>query len=504
MFRFLVLPLLLLFSATSANLVSAGDAEQEADKKRSAREEITRRIQDLQKHLVEATQAGKQELADKLKAEIKETVKEMATRQARAAKHGVEKAVHDQTEAMEKRIRQLREEGKPELAQRLTEHLKLLLQSRGQQNELQEQKEAEQARARQRAEAEEHKAEAEKRQAEAEKHKAEAEARLEKARLDAARRSVELRANTMHKEIAELRKKGEHERAEQLNRQMTETLSALRKRTLGDKLSGRPQPKAQRPEGRESPILDLRRQVLGLQKELEAITGRMEERIERESTARDRERLEQIQRETEMRKRKLEMERQRDRELRELEMREREMQARDRRAAEMRERFGAMEREIAELHEQGKHEQAEQLERELHEAAEHHHPHGEAERREVERRERIEHLEREIAELHEHGHHQEARRLEDELHSMHREMEHRRQPGGPDAEHREQLERRLHHLRTAAENLAAIGMHDVVKRLHEEAEDIERALHAPAPGLPGRFWSASTMNSRPCTGAWTS
>ncbi len=70
-----------------------------------------------------------------------------------------------------------------------------------------------------------------------------------------------------------------------------------------------------------------------------------------------------------------------------------------------------------------------------------------------------------------------------------REMEQRgergdREPSQIGPEKREDLERRMHHLRAAAENLAAIGMQDMVERLQREADEIQGLLQRPSPHEP--------------------
>ena len=108
--------------------------------KRGPGEEVAQRIQQLQKQLAEATEAGKKEIADRLKKEIKDYAVETATEKMQQAKRNaeqafkqqmeaVEKASRQQMEAMEKRIHQLREQGQPEIAERLAAQLKGMIQS---------------------------------------------------------------------------------------------------------------------------------------------------------------------------------------------------------------------------------------------------------------------------------------------------------------------------------------------------------------------------------------
>ncbi|MHB8864032.1 MAG: hypothetical protein ACYC6N_16635 [Pirellulaceae bacterium] len=62
---------------------------------------------------------------------------------------------------------------------------------------------------------------------------------------------------------------------------------------------------------------------------------------------------------------------------------------------------------------------------------------------------------------------------------------------GPRPDERAEMERRMHHLQTAAENLNAIGMHEVAERLNRQVEEIQQMLeNPPSPqedprGAPG-------------------
>jgi hypothetical protein len=58
---------------------------------------------------------------------------------------------------------------------------------------------------------------------------------------------------------------------------------------------------------------------------------------------------------------------------------------------------------------------------------------------------------------------------------------------GPGPDERAEKERRVQHLRVAAENLNAIGMQDLAQRLNREAEEVQQSLKNPPPqgeGLP--------------------
>jgi phage shock protein A len=101
-------------------------------------------------------------------------------------------------------------------------------------------------------------------------------------------------------------------------------------------------------------------------------------------------------------------------------------------------------------------------------------------------------LQRRVAELREKGEGELAEQLAGRMREM--VQAHRRamaaaqqrpaegQPG-PDMERRGALKQRIHHLRTAAENLGAAGMPDLAERLHREAADLERQLQQP-PARP--------------------
>ncbi len=112
-----------------------------------------------------------------------------------------------------------------------------------------------------------------------------------------------------------------------------------------------------------------------------------------------------------------------------------------------------MERRIDELREEGKMELADRLAGQLrqliqaHQQGPHHSPHAEGMR---------------PRESREHG----------------PEGHHGPDPG-PGPQDRAELERRMHHLRAAADNLHAIGMQDLAQQLCNEADSIQRALEGP-------------------------
>jgi hypothetical protein len=103
-----------------------------------------------------------------------------------------------------------------------------------------------------------------------------------------------------------------------------------------------------------------------------------------------------------------------------------------------------------------------------------------AERMRAEERER-EQAERMRAEEREREHAERMRAEEREREHAERMRAEEREGG-----ERGELERRMHHLRAAAENLAAIEMHDLAERLMKEADEIDRDLHDHPHGEPGR------------------
>jgi len=160
------------------------------------------------------------------------------------------------------------------------------------------------------------------------------------------------------------------------------------------------------------------------------------------------------------------------------------------------ERMEAMQREAKQLREQGKVEQAEQVQRELERMVarrEHQEVRGRAperreprpedrERAELERR--LHHIHAAIENLEAIGMRDVVERLVDEANEIERALRGPRPEPRPEDREREELEQRLQHIRVAAENLNAIGMHDVVERLEAEGREIEQALHGREHG-PG-------------------
>jgi hypothetical protein len=90
---------------------------------------------------------------------------------------------------------------------------------------------------------------------------------------------------------------------------------------------------------------------------------------------------------------------------------------------------------------------------------------------------------------HEERMHAEEREREhaERMHAEEREREHAERMHDEERERDErgELERRMHHLRAAAENLAAIEMHELAERLMKEADEIDRDLHDHPHGEPG-------------------
>ena len=166
-----------------------------------------------------------------------------------------------------------------------------------------------------------------------------------------------------------------------------------------------------------------------------------------------------------------------------------------------------MERRIAELREQGKPELADRLTGQLREMIQAHRQaqvqqqreQPEGPRRDERWQQRINELERRLEELRQQGNQEQADRVAKELVQMRQriegankrqEMEQRereqRERGpegrpGPGPQDRAERERRMQHLRGAADNLNAIGMQDMAEKLRREAEEIQQSLEQPRP-----------------------
>jgi len=113
---------------------------------------------------------------------------------------------------------------------------------------------------------------------------------------------------------------------------------------------------------------------------------------------------------------------------------------------------------------------------------------GRRELEEAHMRRRVEELKRRIHELSEAGRHEEAERLKQEGRRVWAEFEERRrrEGEGPPPPPPGDIERRLHHIRAAAENLRAAGMHDAAERLMQQAEQFLREHRGPGPEGPRR------------------
>jgi len=113
---------------------------------------------------------------------------------------------------------------------------------------------------------------------------------------------------------------------------------------------------------------------------------------------------------------------------------------------------------------------------------------GRRELDEAHMRRRVEELKRRINALSEAGRHEEAERLKQEGRRMWAEFEERRrrEGEGPPPPPPGDIERRMHHIRAAAENLHAAGMHDAAERLMQQAEQFLREHRGPGPEGPPR------------------
>ncbi len=136
-----------------------------------------------------------------------------------------------------------------------------------------------------------------------------------------------------------------------------------------------------------------------------------------------------------------------------------------------------LERKVAELREQGQPDQAERLAGQLREMMEAHRRAAAEPQRE--RAQAAERAARERAE------------------SARENRERQRAEGkpGPGPDQRADMERRVQHLRVAAENLNAIGMQDLAERLHREAEEIQQALQNQNPPPRGEDLHRGAMEA---------
>lgn len=161
--------------------------------------------------------------------------------------------------------------------------------------------------------------------------------------------------------------------------------------------------------------------------------------------------------------------------------------------AELKEKAVRLRAEIGELAAAGKKEQAAELEQKLIRLKETLGREGRPPGPEAER-ERFAGMKEKIGALHQAGKHEEAERLEQELRGAlakggqrERELRERERRPGPERPDVEEAHRRMHHLRVAADNLRALGMHGEAERFARQAEEIERHLGGdrgpgPEPG----------------------
>ena len=139
---------------------------------------------------------------------------------------------------------------------------------------------------------------------------------------------------------------------------------------------------------------------------------------------------------------------------------------------ELREKIGRMMREAGELKEAGNEAQARelmeqvgQLMREAKEAAQ---ARGAEPREGGELRDRLEAMEGRIKELRREGRVEEAERLEREAREFMQQSQWKERPA--ERPTGEEAQRRMHHLRVAAENLRAAGLHEQAEQLMRQAE----------------------------------
>jgi len=222
------------------------------------------------------------------------------------------------------------------------------------------------------------------------------------------------------------------------------------------------------PEDRADAREEIAREIRAAQERMEAIRAHLR-RPEREAPPRERE--EHARSEAEGHMRALEVK------AHQLEERaqaiRRQMEELPDGAADRAEMLEAQMREI--------HQAAEQVERQMHELRERHQPRPEGpppgEREEIARH--LEELEREIHRLSELGRHEEAEQLKRAGRELVARLRGQPEPPRPDRPHGEEMERRIHHLRVAIENLQAAGMHDQARQL---AQQVERMMHGGEPG----------------------
>lgn len=134
----------------------------------------------------------------------------------------------------------------------------------------------------------------------------------------------------------------------------------------------------------------------------------------------------------------------------------------------VKERLGAMRGEIAELREQGHHDEAKRLARKARQLAGEH----QADAPRLEKR--VDDLRRQAEELHDRGAHEDAEHLERKARELAERLESDPRRGG-DRGAAEELGRRIHHLEIAIENLRAAGMHEPAEHLERQLNELRRA-----------------------------
>jgi len=318
---------------------------------------------------------------------------------------------------------------------------------------------------------------------------------------EAINRSINEFIEQVRQKMEALRAEGRHDEAERLGEKARDRLAEVRE--LGAALRERQHEMQRlRAAGEIEAAKDVQREAQKLLGELRrrfAPAGEARpERPERPERAEMREHLEQLQRTIA----ELHADGRLD-EARELQRKARELAAQwrgegiepprrprpDDELAEMRMHLENMHREIRQLQEHGHHEEAEELicraeelQMEIHRCE----AGREAEHAEqMEMQAHLERLHREIAELHEEGRHgqaEEVARRAEELMMQLRQREERR-PQPPEGF--EDVERRLQHMIQAAENLEAADMREQAEQLRRHAEEMERQLHRHMEGRPG-------------------
>ncbi len=399
------------------------------EKTGGARAAIEKRLAQLKNELAGAKKKGIKEKVADLEHAIAETTRDMAVRARDAAR--------DRLELVEQKIRQLREQGKGELAEKMLQQLRRTRQTQPQP----------------------------KQQATRRQPQRRPSPRI--SQRDVAKRRLEM----AEKKIHELREQGKDELAEKMLQQLRRTRQT------------RPQPKQQavrrQPQRRPSPQVSQRDVAKRGLEMAEKKIHELREQGKGEEADRLVQQLRRPRHTPPQRPAIHPPRRQPSPEAREVAQR-RQMER--------------MEHEIHELHARGNHEGAEKIEQQLHRMR------GDREHREVARheppqrgpspedRERAE-MKQRLDRIHAAAELLEPLGMQDVIQRLAEEAgEIERALRGPQPPEREEMERRMEHLHAAAENLAAIGMNDLADRLAGEAADIDRELHGrghePGPVPP--------------------